>query len=55
MEFSLAGFAFLKFNREIPMCSPDLTFKCICLSIILRVVSSTHIFNKLLQTQDCER
>ena len=32
IELSADDLTFLKFNGEIPMCSPDLTFKCLSVS-----------------------
>ena len=32
IELLTGGFSFLKVNGEMPMCSPDLTFKCLPVS-----------------------
>ena len=32
IELSADGLTFLKVNGEIPMCSPDLIFKCLSVS-----------------------
>ena len=32
IELSADGLTFLKVNGEMPMCSPDLTFKCLSVS-----------------------
>ena len=42
IALSCDGLVFLNVKVDIPMCSPDLTFKS--LSVIGRIASTTHIF-----------
>ena len=44
IKLSLDGFVFLKANFDIPICSPDPTFKCLSLTKIAKIASTTRVF-----------
>ena len=45
IELSLYGFVFLKVSSDIPICSPDLTFKCLSVSPKCEELPLPHMYS----------